>query len=95
MTCEDQVFVANVMAIDLTWEIVATIVIIQPKGAIAKLNAIAKICKYRGFHDKLEPFYFDGNGGAPKCDIDRFIRECAHLFHDRRLRSHLSFSFYI
>jgi hypothetical protein len=52
MTCEDQVFVANVMVIDLTWEIVATSVINQPDGAIAELSAIVKIYKYRRLHDK-------------------------------------------
>jgi hypothetical protein len=25
--------------------------------------------------------------------MDRFMRECAHLFHNRRLRGHLSLSF--
>ncbi len=33
--------------------------------------------------------------GAPRCDMDRFIRECARLFHDRQSKSHLSLSFYI
>jgi hypothetical protein len=28
-------------------------------------------------------------------DMDCFIRECAHLFHDRRSRNHLSLSFCI
>jgi hypothetical protein len=28
-------------------------------------------------------------------DMDRFIRECAHLFHNRWLGGHLSLSFYI
>jgi len=32
---------------------------------------------------------------APGCDMDRFIRECAHLFCDRWLRGHLSLYFYI
>jgi hypothetical protein len=32
---------------------------------------------------------------APACDMDCFIRECAHLFHDRQLKSHLSLSFCI
>jgi hypothetical protein len=40
------------MVINLTWKIVAINVISQPRGAIAKLNAIAKIHKYRGLHDK-------------------------------------------
>jgi hypothetical protein len=33
--------------------------------------------------------------GAPGCDMDCFIKECAHLFHNRRLRGHLSLYFYI
>jgi len=40
------------MVINQTWKIVAINVISQPIGAIAKLNAIAKIHKYRGLHDK-------------------------------------------
>jgi hypothetical protein len=30
-----------------------------------------------------------------ECDIDHFIRDCAHLFHDRWLGDHLSLSFCI
>jgi hypothetical protein len=52
MTREDQVFVANVMVTDLTWETMATSVINQPIGAIVELSAIAKIHKYKGLHDK-------------------------------------------
>jgi hypothetical protein len=33
--------------------------------------------------------------GAPGRDMDHFIRECACLFHDKRLGGHLSLSFYI
>jgi hypothetical protein len=51
MTQEDQVFVFNVMVIDLMWETVASSVINRPIGAIANLNAIVKICKYRGFQE--------------------------------------------
>jgi hypothetical protein len=32
---------------------------------------------------------------APGHDMDHFIRECAHLFHDRRSKGHLSLSFCI
>jgi hypothetical protein len=28
-----------------------------------------------------------------ECDMDRFIRECVHLFHDRRSKDNLSFLF--
>jgi hypothetical protein len=31
--------------------------------------------------------------GAPRCDIDCFIKECVCTFHDRRLGGHLSFFF--
>jgi hypothetical protein len=30
---------------------------------------------------------------TPECDMDRFIKECAHLFHDRQLGGDLSFYF--
>jgi hypothetical protein len=33
--------------------------------------------------------------GAFGCDMDRFFKECAYLFHDRRSRGHLSLSFCI
>jgi hypothetical protein len=33
--------------------------------------------------------------GAPKCDVECFIKECVHLFHNRQLKDHLSFSFCI
>jgi hypothetical protein len=33
--------------------------------------------------------------GAPKCDIDCFINECVHLFHDRQSEGHLSLYFCI
>ncbi len=33
--------------------------------------------------------------GAPEHDMDCFIREYAHLFHDRQSRGHLSLSFCI
>jgi len=33
--------------------------------------------------------------GTPMHDMDRFIRECACLFHDRQLKGHLSLYFCI
>ncbi len=41
--------------------------------------------------------YSNGRGGAqhPWVDMDRFIRECACLFHDRQLGGHLSLFFCI
>jgi len=47
MTRKDQVFVVNVVVNDLTRKMVVSSVISQPTGAIAELNAIAKICKYK------------------------------------------------
>jgi len=32
---------------------------------------------------------------TPERDMDRFIKECAHLFHDRQSKDHLSFFFCI
>jgi len=96
VTHEDQIFVTNVVVTDLTWEIVALNVISRLVGAIIKHNAIAKIRKYKGLHEghhfilmamEVHP--------APRCDIDYFIGECAHLFHDRWSRGHLSLSFCI
>jgi hypothetical protein len=61
-----------------------------------ELNAIVKICKYRrlyeGHHFVLMAMEVHD---TPMHDMDSFIRECARLFHDRRLRDHLSLSFYI
>ncbi len=66
------------------WETVALSVISQLVGAIAKLNAIAKICKYKRLH---EGHHFISMAmevhGTPKRDMDRFINECVRIFHDR------------
>ncbi len=84
------------VVIDPTWEMMASNVINRPIGATAKFNAIAKICKYRGLH---EGHHFISMGmkvhGAPRHDMDCFIRECVCLFHDRRTRGHLSLFFCI
>ncbi len=96
MTWEDQIFVANVVVIDPMWETVALSVISQLVGAIAKLSAIAKICKYKGLH---EGHHFISMAmevhGTPKRDMDRFINECVRIFHDRWSKGHLSLSFRI
>ncbi len=47
MIRKDQVFVANVMVIDLTWETMALNVINPPVGATMEPNTIAKIHKYK------------------------------------------------
>ncbi len=48
---EDQVFVANVVVIDLTWETKVMSVISQLVGVVAELGTIIKIRKYRGLHE--------------------------------------------
>jgi hypothetical protein len=96
MTREDQVFVADVMVTDSTWETVASNVISQPTSAIAGLKAITKIHKCRRLHEGQDfiPMTVEVHG-APRRDMDCFIRECAHLFHDGQLKDHLSLSFCI
>jgi hypothetical protein len=59
-------------------------VISQPTNVVAKLNVIGKICKYRRFHERHHVILMTMEvHGAPMRDMDRFIKECAHLFHDR------------
>jgi hypothetical protein len=50
MTCENQVFVADVVVIDLTWKMVVTSVINQPTCVVPKLSTITKIRKYKRLH---------------------------------------------
>jgi hypothetical protein len=78
------------------WETLALSVISQPVSAVAKLSTIVKIYKYKRFHEghHFIPMAMEVHG-APKCDMDRFIRERACLFHNRRLGGHLSLSFCI
>jgi hypothetical protein len=63
MTCENQVFVANVVVIIPPWKIVATNVISELTSANAKLKAIAKIPKYKRLCEKA-PFFSNGHRGA-------------------------------
>ncbi len=51
MIHEDQIFVINEVVMDLTHEMVVTNVINRPVGVAMKLNAIAKIYKYREIHE--------------------------------------------
>jgi hypothetical protein len=51
MTQEDQVFVANVVVIDLMLEMVVSSVITWPASAIVELNTITKIHKYKELHE--------------------------------------------
>jgi hypothetical protein len=74
----------------------ATSVISRPTNIIAKLSTIVKIYKYRRLHERhhfisMAMEVHDALG----CDMDRFIKKCVHLFHDRLLGGHLSLSFYI
>jgi hypothetical protein len=63
---------------------VATNVITRLIGAIVKLSAIAKICKYRGLHERHHfiSMAMEVHGTLER-DMDHFIRESACLFHDR------------
>ncbi len=71
-------------------------VINQPTSAAMKLNAIVKICKYRGLHGGHHFILMATEvHNAPGPNIDCFIRQCVHFFHDKRSRGHLSLSFYI
>jgi hypothetical protein len=84
MTYENQVFVANVVVTDPTQKMVASNVISSLAGVVVKLNAIVKIRKCRrlrkGHH--FIPMAIKVHS-APRHDMDRFIRECACIFHDK------------
>jgi hypothetical protein len=68
----------------LTHETVASNVISQLVGVAAKLNVIAKICKYRGLHEGLHFIMMAMEVHvAFGRDMDRFIKKCYCLFHDR------------
>jgi hypothetical protein len=63
---------------------------------VVEFSTIAKIRKYRGLHDEHHFILMAMEvHNTSECDMDHFIRECAHLFHDRWLGSHLSLSFCI
>jgi hypothetical protein len=92
MTCEDHVFIVDVVVIDLMWEMVAFSVINQLVGVAMKLNATTKINIenfMKGHHFILMAMEVHGE---PGCDMGHFIKECVRLFHDKRLRGHLSLS---
>jgi hypothetical protein len=94
MIHEDQVFVVDVVVINSTWETVVTSVICRPIGATAKFSVIVNIRKYRRLH---EGHHFISTAmevhNALGRDMDRFIKECASLFHNRWSGGHLSLSF--
>ncbi len=96
MTRKHHVFVANVVIIDLMQETMASSIISRPADVATELNAIAKICKYKGLHerDHFIPMAMEVHN-TPEHDMDHFIRECACLFHERWSKGHLSLYFYI
>jgi len=77
-------------------EMVALNVINRPTSVIAELNIIVKVRKYKGFLKRHHfiPMAMEVHN-ALRHDMDHFIKECAHLFHDKQLGGHLSLSFYI
>jgi len=84
------------MVIDSTWEMMTMNVISRPISVVVKFNTIVKIHKNKRFH---EGHHFISMPmevhNAPKHDMDCFIRECVHFFHDRKLKGHLSLFFCI
>jgi len=96
MTYEDQIFVTNVVVTNPTHETVVMSVISQLVGAIAKVNNITKICKYRRIHEGHHFILMAMEvHGTLRHDMDHFNRDCARLFHNRQSRGHLSLSFCI
>jgi hypothetical protein len=71
-------------------------VINQLANATAKFTVVVKIHKYRGFHERHHfiPMAMEVHN-TPRHDMDCFIREYAHLFHNRQSNDHLSLSFCI
>jgi hypothetical protein len=84
------------MVTNPTWDTMALSVINRLTSAIAKLNTILKIRKYRrlqkGHH--FIPMAMEVHN-ATRRDMDHFIKECVHLFHNRQSKGHLSLSFRI
>ncbi len=80
----------------MMWKMVASNFISQPTGVVVEFNAIVNIRKYKRFHEGhhfilMAMDVHDTLG----CDMDHFIRECAHLFHDRQSSGHLFLFFCI
>jgi hypothetical protein len=85
MTRENQFFVVDVMIIDITRKMVALSVISQLVGLVIELSAIVNIHKYRGLHEGHHFILMAMEvHDAPERDMDRFIKECVCLFHDRQ-----------
>jgi hypothetical protein len=84
LTLDQSGVATDVMVTNLTWDTIISNVISQPIGVIAKFNAIIKIHKYgklqKGHH--FIPMTMEMHDTLG-CDMDCFIRQCAHLFHNR------------
>jgi hypothetical protein len=63
-------------------KMMASNVISQLANANVKFSAIVKIHKYKRLHERHHfiPMVMEVHG-APGCDMDRFIKECARFFH--------------
>jgi hypothetical protein len=96
MIHEDQVFVGNVVVMDLIWEMVVTSSISRLSNVVAKLNTIVKTCKYRKIHEghHFIPMAMEVHGPLGHV-MDCFIMESIRFFHDRQLKGHLSLFFFI
>jgi len=96
MIQEDQVFIVDVLVIDLMQDIVVSNVINWLIGVVVELNTISKIHKYKRLHEghHFIPMAMDVHGTCVR-DMDHFIKDCVHFFHDRQSRGHLSLSFCI
>jgi hypothetical protein len=96
ITQKDQVFIVDVVVIDSMRKMMSLNVINWLAGAAVKFNVIAKISKYKGFYEGRHfiPMTMEVHN-APRRDMDRFIRECAHLFQNRQSKGHLSLFFCI
>jgi hypothetical protein len=78
------------------WKSMALNVINRSIGVTTKLSAIVKIRKYRRFDEGLHfiPMAMEVHD-ALECDMKHFVKECDYIFHDRKLRNHLSLFFCI
>jgi hypothetical protein len=72
------------MIIDLTRKIVVLNVITQSTSAVVKFNTIAKIYKYKGFHERHHfiSMAMEVHNALGR-DMDHFIKECVCLFHNK------------
>jgi len=65
-------------------------------GVVVELNSIIKIHKYGSFHEGHHFILMAMEvHDVVECDMDRFIKECVSLFHDKQLRGNLSLFFCI